>query len=176
MRSSWAAGPARPLRRRTKWRRVRSATAMCRNLNASVFAVIASGQGTLLDLVEALGPALTNTDGGRRIQGMALLGRVLGAFRSYALPASSVQLLVGFYLERLEDAVCVSELLEGVVALVQLQELEPHQALSLCAGVLGLSMHAFGHNVRALAYGAVVALLDRHEPSARLFGFCCVVC
>ena len=96
-------------------------------------AEIVQGRGTLLRLVELLGPYLSSDEVSKRAAGTGLLSRVLSEFTAYELPAPAVALLTNFYVDRLSDVTCALETLDGVRALVRHQKLSEDQLISICA-------------------------------------------
>eukprot|EP01134_Creolimax_fragrantissima_P000200 CFRG0200T1 len=82
----------------------------------------------LQNVVMGLAPQLTSTDGRLRMRGLTLLSQLLIVIRTHKFAWSEVNVLVDFYLARMEDFECTTPCIKGISAVVHNQALTNEQA------------------------------------------------
>ncbi|KAJ3022175.1 mms19 nucleotide excision repair [Thoreauomyces humboldtii] len=132
---------------------------------------ISSGKATFLGLVEQLGPQLTHSDPFARAKGVGALSSVLVQCPADRIGSSAVNVLVKFYLERLQDQPSVGELLIGIRAMLQSDIVMSSDAETIAKSIFtDLAVQTYQQTVRHIAFEIFDLLMAKQLPAVRRLG------
>ncbi|RKO94648.1 RNAPII transcription regulator C-terminal-domain-containing protein, partial [Blyttiomyces helicus] len=135
------------------------------------FSDVNDGLVTLLQVVEELGPQLTNPEPFARAKGVLLLTSLLSACTPDRIPPSSATVLIAFYLERLHDQPSVADLLGGILALLKSESLARSDVLKIPTKIFSeLAIQTYPQPVRNLAFRIFEILLEKHVEEIKILG------
>ncbi|KAG7743966.1 hypothetical protein KL932_001289 [Ogataea haglerorum] len=101
-------------------------TAGCQEAVTTVCELIETNQVTLLEFIRGLGTHLTDESNAIRTRAITLLSSVLGNLNRKKMYAKDVQVLLDFYLSKLDDEPCLREVLKGLSSLVLMSQFDPN--------------------------------------------------
>ncbi|KAJ2091856.1 hypothetical protein IW138_001545 [Coemansia sp. RSA 986] len=132
---------------------------------------IVSGDMSLLELVQALGPYLASEEASRRSRGIHVLSDVLNDIPQDAIPAQAAAKLTEFFCARLSDATCVPRVLTSIGALLRL----PSFTDQLTIGFLNelfkeVHVQSFQHSTRSTAYQLLDLAIQRRSDAIKSMG------
>ncbi|XP_028332760.1 MMS19 nucleotide excision repair protein homolog [Gouania willdenowi] len=132
---------------------------------------VKDGQFTVLQLVEALGPCLTNSQAHTRARGVQLLSEVL--LECYEeLTEREVEVLIAFYENRLKDHyVIIPAVLQGLKALTKCTVLPPGSAVSMLRSLFqDVHVQSLMLAERACVYNMLINLMESREVELKGLG------
>ncbi|KAI9024051.1 Dos2-interacting transcription regulator of RNA-Pol-II-domain-containing protein, partial [Hyaloraphidium curvatum] len=126
---------------------------------------IQDGTTSLLGIVEALGPTLTNEDAAVRARGTELLSAVL---KQTAIPNRTIPNLTQFYLSRLHDHQSVPALLDGLESILKSDKIAKSQAVTIPVHLVeNFNVQGYQQSVRHKVFQIVQHSLDKYTPELR---------
>ncbi|KAJ3153488.1 hypothetical protein HDU89_000515 [Geranomyces variabilis] len=133
---------------------------------SSIVAALSKGNSSFLSVVEQLGPQLTHTDPFVRAKGVGVLSSVLLECPPQHIAQNAVNVLVKFYVDRLEDQPSVGEVLKGLNAMLK-RELVSSQDAELIASSIfkHVAVRTYQQTTRFIAF-EIFDLLIRKQLSA----------
>ncbi|KAI9097045.1 Dos2-interacting transcription regulator of RNA-Pol-II-domain-containing protein [Phlyctochytrium arcticum] len=130
-----------------------------------------AGQVTALKLVESLGPQLTHNDPFMRAKGIGLLSSVLAEAEGAKLGPNIGNVLIKFYLSRLQDQPSVGELLKGLQAMVNGGMISDEDAAQIPVRIFAeLAVQTYQQTTRYIVYGIFDLLLQKHMSAMKSLG------
>ncbi|KAG9001211.1 hypothetical protein FRB90_011657 [Tulasnella sp. 427] len=126
---------------------------------------------TLLNIIKALGPALTAEEGDHRSRGIELLSAVLERCPPERLDKHSTHVLLTFYEQKLDDSDTVIPALHGLLSLVSLPTFTPSDAATLFqALVQHVNMKAHVQSTRYIVFRILDTLVAKYREGKLLKG------
>ncbi|TPX58071.1 hypothetical protein PhCBS80983_g03371 [Powellomyces hirtus] len=136
-----------------------------------IVAAVSQGHTSFLGLVEQLGPQLTHSDPFARAKGVGVLSSVLLQCPPERIGQNAVNVLVKFYIERLQDQPSVGELLKGLHAILKLDLVTSPDAEQVARSIFAeLNVQTYQQTVRHAAFEIFDLLMRKQLPAVRKFG------
>ncbi|KAJ1728308.1 hypothetical protein LPJ61_004100, partial [Coemansia biformis] len=141
------------------------------SLRRDLVANIASGDASLLELVQALGAYLASEESGRRSRGMRMLSEVLDGLPASAIPAQATTKLAQFFSARLADATCVPYTLTSIIALQRLASLTDKCVVDILRALFQeVHVQSFQQSTRSEVYRLLGLIVENHPAAAKAMG------
>ncbi|KAJ3050197.1 mms19 nucleotide excision repair [Rhizophlyctis rosea] len=157
----------------------------------AIVGVIKSGNATILNLVEQLGPLLTHNDPFERAKGVGLLSAVVrkcegdkvsrdtgiackrSLLDGYILKRRTnvASVLLNFFLDRLADQPSVGETLKGILSLLEMKAISAADANMIPQRIFTeLAIQTFQQTVRHSFFRIIDLLLESYLPAVKSLG------
>ncbi|KAJ3158789.1 mms19 nucleotide excision repair [Geranomyces michiganensis] len=138
---------------------------------ASIVAALSLGNSSFLSVVEQLGPQLTHSDPFVRAKGVGVLSSVLLECPPQHIAQNAVNVLVKFYVDRLEDQPSVGEVLKGLNAMLK-RELVSSQDAELIARSIfkHVAVRTYQQTTRYIAFEIFDLLISKQLSAIRRMG------
>ncbi|KAG8999782.1 hypothetical protein FRB90_011960 [Tulasnella sp. 427] len=124
---------------------------------------------TLLNIIKALGPALTAEEGDHRSRGVELLSAVLERCPPERLDKHSTHVLLTFYEQKLDDSDTVIPALHGLLSLVSLPTFTASDATTLFQSLVQhVNMKAHVQSTRYIVFRILDTLVAKYREGKRI--------
>ncbi|KDQ18893.1 hypothetical protein BOTBODRAFT_28377 [Botryobasidium botryosum FD-172 SS1] len=138
---------------------------------ADIISGIASGEVTLLNLIKSLGEYLTATEEDIRAKGVGLLSDVLSRCPREKVTRQHVNVLVAFYIAKLEDTDTVIPSLRGLLPLASFPQLGAADAVTIVKAIFAhVTMKAHVVSTRHIVFKIFDLLLSRYCQALKEMG------
>ncbi|KIO20015.1 hypothetical protein M407DRAFT_11103 [Tulasnella calospora MUT 4182] len=140
-------------------------------VTSSTLPGVAEKDFTLLNVIKALGPALTAEEGDHRSRGVELLSTVMEKCPPERLDKHSTHVLYTFYEQKLDDSDTVIPALHGLLTLVSLPTFASSDVVSLFqALVQHVNMKAHVQSTRYIVFRILDTLVAKHRDVLKGMG------
>lgn len=131
-------------------------------------AAISDGQGTLLDVVKALGEYLTSEEDALRTKGVEFMSAVLSGCPPERFNRQSVKVLVSFLCGQLEDPETVVPALKGLLSLTYLPTFTSGDAVDVFDAILAhVKMKSLVQSQRFIVLTIIDNMLAKHRDALK---------
>lgn len=128
---------------------------------------VAAGGWTLVEVVEALGPALTDKNPLSRSRGVLLLAVLLQRLPLHSVLPGQIEFLVAFFRDRSRDSPCVPEVVMALTALLERWQVADAQVETLLTSIFTeVFVQSLDQAGRLAMYRLMALVLDRNVAAA----------
>ncbi|KAL4078711.1 RNAPII transcription regulator C-terminal-domain-containing protein [Scleroderma yunnanense] len=137
----------------------------------NVISVLSSGEGTLLDVVKALGQYLTAEDDALRTKGVQLLSLIIEGCPKDKLNRQAVHVLATFYCSKLEDPETITPALKGLSHLVKVSALASSDVPDILNALFThVKMRVLVQSTRFFVFNIIDSLIKSHLADLKAMG------